>query len=303
MTAWAVNALYHQERRRFDDLLDAASAVRAALAGKGDRRQAEAARRQALQALLGRAAKILATAGHAATPANRQRISHTLETLAARDPAADGPRPGRLAADLEPQGFDVLAGLAASLAPATAPAAGSARSADGEEDGQEGRGDGRPRSGTSASRRRAASWRRRRPRSAGWSGRSRRPRPRRPRRSSGTQRLAEEAAEATRRAAAARKAAAAAKDDLATAKAAAAKASAARRRGRSRVATARRQVGARSAERGPAGSRGLPIAARSHVRMLYAGARTDRSAFSEDPQWPNVSYPGAARQTTASPPS
>ena len=122
VTAWAVNALYHHERERFDALLSAAVAVRAALAGKGDRKQAEAARREALRGLLGRAAKILAEAGHAATPANRQRINHTLETLAARDPEAESPPPGRLAADLEPQGFDVLAGLAASLPPAATPA-------------------------------------------------------------------------------------------------------------------------------------------------------------------------------------
>ena len=75
VTAWAVNALFHNERRRFDELLGAAAAVRAALAGEGDRRQAEAARRKALRELLGAAAKILSDTGRAATPTNRQRIS------------------------------------------------------------------------------------------------------------------------------------------------------------------------------------------------------------------------------------
>jgi len=67
LTAWAVNALYHHERERFDELLQAAAAVRAALAGKGDRRKADAERRKALQALLARAAKILVEAGPATT--------------------------------------------------------------------------------------------------------------------------------------------------------------------------------------------------------------------------------------------
>ena len=126
VTAWAVNALFHHQRTRFDELVEAAADVRAALAGGGDRRKADAARRKALQELLRRAARLLGEAGHAATPANRQRISHTLEALAARDPAEPGPKAGRLTGDLEPQGFDVLAGLAASLAPPS-PAAGSRR--------------------------------------------------------------------------------------------------------------------------------------------------------------------------------
>jgi hypothetical protein len=118
VTAWAVNSLYHHQREPFDALRETAAAVRTALASKGDRRQAEAARRKALQELLGLACKLLQEAEHAATSAARQRISHTLETLTAQDPEVDGPRPGQLVGDLEPQGFDVLAGLAASLAPA-----------------------------------------------------------------------------------------------------------------------------------------------------------------------------------------
>ena len=116
VTAWAVNALYHHERERFDRLIVTSAQVRAALAGEGDRKKADASRRKALQELLRRAATLLTRAGHAATPVSRQRVNHTLETLAARDPAEAEPRAGRLTSDLEPQGFDVLAGLAASLA-------------------------------------------------------------------------------------------------------------------------------------------------------------------------------------------
>ena len=244
VTAWAANALYHQERQLFDDLLDAASSVRAALSGKGDRRQAEAAKRQALKALLSRAAKILAAAGHAATPANRQRISHTLETLAARDPAVEGPRPGRLAADLEPQGFDILAGLAASLAPATAPAGKAGQ----DPIGKTAKKTAKKAAATAVAVRdeKLEAARRKLAEEEAELGRLERQAEESEVEAAAAterhQRLAEEAAEATRRAAAARKAAAAAKDDLATAKAAAAKASAARRRGRSRVATARRKV-------------------------------------------------------------
>ena len=256
VTAWAVNALYHHERQRFDELLAAAAAVRAALAGRGDRKPAEAARRQALRALLGRAATILAAAGHAATPANRQRISHTLETLAARDPAADGPRPGRLAADLEPQGFDVLAGLAASLAPAAGTAGAAAKGA----------------AAKGAAARRAAKRPGKRAAAAARVEDERLAAARRQLQEAEAElaererlaadaealageakdrheRLAEEAAEATRAAAAAKKAAeaarqaaAGAKKEVAAAGAEAARTGAARRRAVTRVAAARRQL-------------------------------------------------------------
>jgi hypothetical protein len=101
--------------------------VRAALTGDGDRKQADASRRRALNSLLGTATRILGTAGHAATPANRQRVSHTLEALVAAEPSADEPPPGRLAGDLEPRGFDALASLAASLPPAATGLRRSAR--------------------------------------------------------------------------------------------------------------------------------------------------------------------------------
>lgn len=247
VTAWAVNALFHHERQRFDALLTAAAAVRAALAGKGDRRQAEAARRAALRELLGRAAKVLAAAGHAATPANRQRISHTLETLAARDPEADGPRPGRLAADLEPQGFDVLTGLAASLAPAGGAGAratgrpAAKRSRKGTAKGEEGSAaraapeDARlaaARGKLEAAEAELAELEREAEDAEAQAVEAR----------ERHERLVEEAAEAARVAEAAGKAAAAAKKELAAATAAATQAKAARRRGVTRVAAARRQI-------------------------------------------------------------
>jgi hypothetical protein len=234
VTAWAVNALYHHERRSFDELVAAAAAVRAALAGKGDRRKADRVRRQALQRLLGKAAKMLTTAGHAATPANRQRINHTLEALTAGDPADGGPRPGRLAADLEPQGFDVLAGLAASLAPAEAAARrGSSSRSTGKATAPE------EDESLAAARRQVAEHEEALARlerdvaaaEAAVNEVTER-----------HERLAEAAEAAERRARQAAEAAAVAKKEMAATKTAAAKARADRRRGVSRLATARRQL-------------------------------------------------------------
>src|SRR4029077_3370732 len=72
------------------------------------------ARREALDALLRRAEKLLEDAGHAAAPAVLRKINGTLDALAHR--AATGPlRPlGTLAEDLDPPGLEVLAGLTAA---------------------------------------------------------------------------------------------------------------------------------------------------------------------------------------------
>ena len=241
VTAWAVNALFHHQRRRFDELVEAAAGVRAALAGEGDRRQAEAARRKALQELLRRAAKLLGEAGHAATPANRQRVSHTLEALAARDPAEPGPRAGRLAGDLEPQGFDVLAGLAASLAPPSSAATTARAPAK-----KSGRKKQEPAARDEARERRLEEARRQveehqealdelereleTAEADATEANERR------------QRLVEAAAEAERRATEAAAEAAAAKKQAAGAKATLTKARAARRKGLSRLAAARRRL-------------------------------------------------------------
>lgn len=229
MTAWAVNVLFQQERQLFDELLAAAAAVRAALAGKGDRKKADVGRRTALQALLARAAKILGKAGHAATPANRQRISHSLETLAARDPAEDGPRPGRLTRDLEPQGFDVLAGFAASLAaasPAISPSTGAATTSE--------RNDRIAAARSKVDEQQAALARLERDIEEAEATADETV--------ERHERLVEELAKAEQLARAAAEATATAKSDMGAAKAAAARAKAARRRGLSRLATAQRQL-------------------------------------------------------------
>ena len=241
VTAWAVNALYHHERDRFDALLEAAAAVRAALAGKGDRRQAEKEKRQALKGLVGRAAKVLTRAGSAATPAHRQRVSHTLETLAARRPEDDEPRLGRLTADLEPQGFDALAGLAASLAPPSSPTARAParKKLAGQAAAEKRAATVEPDERLVAARRQmeerqtALAEAERQAEAAEADAAEAKDR---------HERLIEEAAEAERLARAAAKALARAKTELAAANKAATQAKTARRSARSRLATARRKL-------------------------------------------------------------
>ncbi len=119
LAAWAVNRLWLDERKRFEELLNAGEGLRKALQGGGDGRESAAARRRALTGLSAAAEKLLQEEGHAATAATRQRIDRTLEALSASPGGPDAPRPGRLSADLEPPGFEALAGLA--LPPAGRP--------------------------------------------------------------------------------------------------------------------------------------------------------------------------------------
>jgi hypothetical protein len=122
--AWAANQVYWTARREYDLFLASGERLRKAqvqgAAGTTALREAMKARREALDLVLRTAAALLAAAGHGATPETLRRVSNTLEAL-----AADGVRPtpvraGRLAKELEPPGFDVLAGLAGVEGPAPA---------------------------------------------------------------------------------------------------------------------------------------------------------------------------------------
>jgi len=121
-TAWGVNQLWRRERKRFDALLAAGEALRAAVASGGGQNAALLeARRRALAALVDRAGSLLEEAGSASNRANRQRIARTLEALSAGGREALGERPGRWVTDLEPAGFGALLGLG------VAPPAGGAK--------------------------------------------------------------------------------------------------------------------------------------------------------------------------------
>ncbi len=128
VSAWAVNQLRRHRRARLDALLAAGErardAQREALRGGGGEALRDALREQrdAIAALRRDAAELLAAAGHAAGDAVLERIETSLQALASDPGALAALGEGRLARDLEPPGFDALAGLAAGLAPVTRPA-------------------------------------------------------------------------------------------------------------------------------------------------------------------------------------
>ncbi|MCH9688018.1 MAG: hypothetical protein K0V04_41695 [Deltaproteobacteria bacterium] len=126
VSAWAVNQLWWTRQSDVEALLEAGRRqARALHGGAGPSEQATAgqARRRALDTLATAAESILQQAGHAAGPATLRRISTTLEALAAHGLRPDGPHPGRLSADLDPPGFDLLAALAAADPPPPEPSA------------------------------------------------------------------------------------------------------------------------------------------------------------------------------------
>lgn len=117
-TAWAINRLWDEARAELEALFAAGEAVRAALEQGTDPASPLADRRRRASDLLSRAESILSTAGHRVTRSASQRLSHTLDALAATGGASE-PCPGRLVRDLDPPGFDLLAAL--DLPPASPP--------------------------------------------------------------------------------------------------------------------------------------------------------------------------------------
>jgi len=110
IAAWAVNQLYWKERRAYDALIDASTALRKAhkaiLGGRrADLRDPSKAHEEALEAALKATLGILQQAGHPATDATRQAILTTLRALPA------GGKAGRLTDTLQPGGFEMLEGL------------------------------------------------------------------------------------------------------------------------------------------------------------------------------------------------
>jgi hypothetical protein len=109
-TAWAVNQLYWQDPKEIKRLLTLGERVRKAQTGQvnADLRALLDEKKQMTTALLTRASAILGEAGHAASPDAMRRVSATLESLAAWGDTDGLPQAGRLTADLDPPGFDVL---------------------------------------------------------------------------------------------------------------------------------------------------------------------------------------------------
>jgi len=110
-SAWVVNQLYWRHRESFNRLLATGERLRRAHAGQltGD---AVDARREAMAELTRLAELIVLRDGsHAATRDLMRRVTSTLEALSSYAPSPGAPIAGRLTDDLQPPGFEAVAGL------------------------------------------------------------------------------------------------------------------------------------------------------------------------------------------------
>jgi hypothetical protein len=127
VSAWAVNQLYWKHGDAFKELMAAGKrfgpAHASQLAGKAaGMRELLAERREAVSGLARLASALLLDAGHNPTPDMMRRISTTLEALSTYSSFSDAPLPGRLTADVDPPGFESLAGLVPTTGRAPRPA-------------------------------------------------------------------------------------------------------------------------------------------------------------------------------------
>lgn len=103
MAAWVVNRLWREAQDEMEALFDAGGRMRTGDAG------AWSDQRALLAALAARAAVILASDRHAASPATLRRVTSTLQSLSAAGGFAPDD-PGQLAVDRDAPGFEVLGG-------------------------------------------------------------------------------------------------------------------------------------------------------------------------------------------------
>lgn len=133
ISAWAVNQVARRHPDELADLFAAGDRVleaqARALTGKGsaDLREALAGERRAVAALIERGRAILVEAGHAAAQQHLDRIGRTLAAAAHEADKREIVRAGRLTSDLEPAGFETLAGLVPDVADAAPPREDRAR--------------------------------------------------------------------------------------------------------------------------------------------------------------------------------
>ena len=116
VAAWVVNQLYWWHRGPFDRLIEAGDRFRRAQSTQQTRNSAGVrehleARREAQAALVRIAADVLRDGGYSGTRDMLRRVTSTLEALATFGSLPDAPRAGRLTAELEPPGFDMVAVL------------------------------------------------------------------------------------------------------------------------------------------------------------------------------------------------
>ena len=110
---WAVNQLARQDPERLTRFIDVVRQGRRSQL-HDPRTAAEDMKtiRSALQVLTSRATEILTSAGYRVSPSSSARISNTVLGAATDDDRVDDLRHGRLDAELEAPGFEVLAGAA-----------------------------------------------------------------------------------------------------------------------------------------------------------------------------------------------
>jgi hypothetical protein len=109
---WAVNQLARTESRKINQLVKAEDALRSAHGRSEDRfREALAAERATAAELLRSAGAILVEAGRPPTEDTLERISSTLQAAAADPAHREELTQGRLTDELEPLGFEALAGV------------------------------------------------------------------------------------------------------------------------------------------------------------------------------------------------
>lgn len=123
ITAWAANQLHHHARAKLDAFFACVARLREAqrVGSAEEFRAAQAARREALQALVKEAEARLKQSAHAVTPDALRRIERSLDALAAGG-WPEGTAPGRLTEDLEPPGFDAFAGVSVAATRPSSPA-------------------------------------------------------------------------------------------------------------------------------------------------------------------------------------
>jgi len=122
-SAWAVNALFEHQGQKMDALLAAGKRARAAqreaVSGRGAESLREAIRlaRGLADELRWEAAQILSQHGRAPNRTLVERIAADLQAIAFSPAAAEEASRGWLSRDLDPPGFEVLAGLQVASAP------------------------------------------------------------------------------------------------------------------------------------------------------------------------------------------
>ena len=122
-SAWAVNALFEHQGQKMDALLAAGKRARAAqreaVSGRGAESLREAIRlaRGLADELRWEAAQILSQHGRAPNRTLVERIAANLQAIAFSPAAAEEASRGWLSRDLDPPGFEVLAGLQVAASP------------------------------------------------------------------------------------------------------------------------------------------------------------------------------------------